>query len=179
MKPLVWRVWVQATMPSKCLRTIRATSFIGSTLEPVSKGTQIPAQARETARSGGRLHGFLPGRGDHRDGRSTLSKRALSNDEPARKRQKLSPEQQDFLETVAKINPDRWYINAASAPVYELDRDDFLIAAKEFRESLAIAKSKELHDRLQSQQNKSSFDKSTRDKFTMADSVAKQMIDGS
>src|SRR5437763_10950756 len=33
MKPLVWRVWVQATMPSKCLRTIRATSFIGSTLE--------------------------------------------------------------------------------------------------------------------------------------------------
>src|SRR5271155_2335834 len=77
MKPLVWRVWVQATMPSKCLRTIRATSFIGSTLEPVSKGTQTPAQARETARSGGRLHGFLPGRGDHRDGRSTLSKRAL------------------------------------------------------------------------------------------------------
>ena len=44
---------------------------------------------------------------------------------------------------------------------------------------MAIAKSKELHDRLQSQQNKSSFDKSTRDKFTMADSVAKQMIDGS
>ena len=33
MKPLVWRVWAHATIPSKCLRIMAATSFMGSTLE--------------------------------------------------------------------------------------------------------------------------------------------------
>src|SRR3954465_5585166 len=33
MKPLVWRVWAQAMMPSKCLRIMAATSFMGSTLD--------------------------------------------------------------------------------------------------------------------------------------------------
>lgn len=32
-KPLVWRVSTQASTRSKCLRTILATSFIGSTFE--------------------------------------------------------------------------------------------------------------------------------------------------
>ena len=33
MKPLVWRVRVQATMPSRCTRIILTTAFINSTLE--------------------------------------------------------------------------------------------------------------------------------------------------
>src|SRR5215471_1301514 len=48
MKPLVWRVWVQATMPSKCLRIILAagTHDIGAPL-PEHGGNDIDLLAVE------------------------------------------------------------------------------------------------------------------------------------
>lgn len=46
--PLVCRVRLQATMPSRCWRTIAATSFIGSTFERMTQVHQRVSIARTT-----------------------------------------------------------------------------------------------------------------------------------
>lgn len=46
--PWVRRVWAQTTMPSKCVRIILATSFIGSTLERITQLHQHGSMARST-----------------------------------------------------------------------------------------------------------------------------------